>query len=215
MTTWKQEMLAHLKINHSRGERNPKQSMSGMIFNSRKFSKNFNSLSRTRSFFISLSLLDLDFQSFSFHFHYLISISSHFFSFALLEKSEWHFFLIFHFSNVQDLLSQDTGFCWTLMCWSSLLMLIILSQVIKGESSAYGGDSYHDRDPMGRRWVWLSWFSYSWSSYNLSGVQSQSSRFSQGGAPIRVWQYLQGDEVFPNKGKSQFQNTGLPLSWIG
>ena len=80
---------------------------------------NVTSWSQSRSFFISLSLLDLDFQSFSFHFHYLISISSHFFSFALLEKSEWHFFLIFHFSNVQDLLSQDTGFCWTLMCWSS------------------------------------------------------------------------------------------------
>ena len=69
------------KINHSRRVQDPKQSMSGTIFKSPKFSRNFISRSRSRSFFIS------------FHFHFSISIPSHFyFSFISRSQSQMIFF---------------------------------------------------------------------------------------------------------------------------
>ena len=78
-----------------------------------------------------ISLLDLDLEVFSFHCHFSISISSHFyftfisrsrskvifFSLLLLERGEWDFFFTFHFSIVQNPLSQDTAGKCTLTYW--------------------------------------------------------------------------------------------------
>ena len=61
---------------------------------SKLFHFTFTFRSRFPVIFISLSFLDLYIKSF--------------FSLALLEKSEWHFFFTFYFSIVQNPLSQDT-----------------------------------------------------------------------------------------------------------
>ena len=99
------------------------QSKSLLNENSRNFSRNFTSRSRSRGIFNSLFTLDLDFETFSFHFSLSISISRHFhftfhsrnewtrfsFHFSLLEMSEPDFHFTFHFSNFQYPLSQDTA----------------------------------------------------------------------------------------------------------
>ena len=66
------------------------------ILNSREFSRNFTSRSRSRGIFISLFTSRKEWIRFLFHF-------------SLLEKSESDFHFTFHFSNFQYPLSQDTA----------------------------------------------------------------------------------------------------------